>query len=259
MDYHALIAFLSELAANNNKPWFEENRSTYEHLRGGWIALVGQVIDGISQFDPAVGIVSPKDALFRINRDIRFSKDKSPYKTTFSAAICPQGRHSGMPVYYFQINAAGELLIAGGLYRPERDKLNRIRQYIAEHPELLDAVLADPDFAATFGEISGDRLTRPPQGYDEDTLGIEFIKLKSFTAGIQPARWIERGDALVNDIVAAFQDLFPLIRWSREALGGVDGATGEKPPVTLDGLLSRVADENVHREVSTGPAMGKEL
>jgi uncharacterized protein (TIGR02453 family) len=222
MDFPALVAFLGALSGNNNKPWFEANRPTYEHLRGQWIALVGQVIDGVSRFDPSVGIVSPKDALFRINRDIRFSQDKSPYKTTFSAAICPQGRNSGMPAYYFQVNEAGTLLIAGGLYYPERDNLNRIRQYIAEHPERLEAVLADPAFAATFGAIGGDSLKRPPQGYDEDTPGIEFIKLKSFAAMTEPEGWMERGNAVSDDIVTAFRALFPLIRWSRDALSRGD-------------------------------------
>ena len=155
MDFPALITFLSELALNNSKPWFEEHRPTYERLRGEWLAFVGQIIDGISRFDPSVGIVSPKDALFRINRDVRFSKDKSPYKTTFSAAICPQGRSSGWPAYYFQVNEAGALFIGGGVWMPEPTILGQIRLHIAEHPERLFAVLADPAFAATFGTIDG--------------------------------------------------------------------------------------------------------
>jgi uncharacterized protein (TIGR02453 family) len=220
MDFADLIAFLSELALNNNKPWFEEHRATYERLRGDWLAFVGQVIAGIAQFDPSVGIVSPKDALFRINRDVRFSKDKRPYKTTFSAAICPQGRNSGLPSYYFHITEAGVLLIAGGVYMPEPTILGRVRQHIAEHPERLSAVLADPAFATTFGTIGGERLKRPPQGYDENTPGIEFIKLKSFTVGIEPEGWLTRGHNLADEIVAACRAMFPLIRWLRTALTG---------------------------------------
>ena len=163
MDFPALITFLSGLALNNDKPWFEEHRPAYEQLRGEWLAFVGQIIDGISRIDPSVGIVSPKDALFRINRDVRFSKDKSPYKTTFSAAICPQGRSSGLPAYYFQVNEAGALFIGGGVWMPEPTILGQIRRHIAEHPEQLSAVLADPAFAATFGTIEGERLKRPPR------------------------------------------------------------------------------------------------
>ena len=220
MDFPALIAFLSELALHNNKPWFEEHRSTYERLRDEWLAFVGQVIDGSSQFDPNVGVVSPRDALFRINRDIRFSPDKRPYKTTFSAAICPQGRSSGLPAYYFQINEAGGLLIAGGVHMPAPAMLGEIRQHVAEHPERLAAVLADPAFAAVYGTIDGERLKRPPQGYDEQTPGIEYIKLKSFTAGIEPEGWLARADNLADEIAAAFRALYPLIRWLRQALTG---------------------------------------
>jgi uncharacterized protein (TIGR02453 family) len=222
VDFPELIAFLSELAIHNEKPWFEEHRSTYERLRSEWLWFVGEVIVGTAQFDPNVGIVSPKDALFRINRDIRFSADKRPYKTTFSAAICPQGRSSGQPAYYFQINEAGVLLIAGGVHMPGPAILGRIRQHIAERPERLSAVLADPAFAAVYGTIDGERLRRPPQGYDEGTPGIEFIKLKSFTAGIEPEGWLARADGLADEISAAFRALHPLIRWLREALAGRD-------------------------------------
>jgi uncharacterized protein (TIGR02453 family) len=224
VDFPALIAFLSALALHNNKPWFAEHRPTYERLRDEWLGFVGQVIDGTSRFDPSVGIVSPKDALFRINRDGRFSADKRPYKTTFSAAICPQGRSSGLPAYYFQISEAEVLLIAGGVHMPAPPILGQIREYIAEQPERLAAVLADPTFAAVYGTIEGERLKRPPQGYDEQTPGIEFIKLKSFTAGFEPEGWLARADnlTLASEIVAAFQALFPPIRWLREALTGRD-------------------------------------
>jgi uncharacterized protein (TIGR02453 family) len=220
VDFPALITFLSELAVHDNKPWFDAHRPTYERLRDDWLAFVDQVIASTAQFDPDVGIVSPKDALFRIHRDVRFSPDKRPYKTTFSAAICPQGRNSGLPAYYFQINEAGGLLIAGGVHMPESKILARIRDHIAQHPERLAAVLADPDFARVFRTIDGERLKRPPQGYDETTPGIQFIKLKSFTAGIEPSGWLARGDGLAGEIVAAFRALYPLIRWLREALTG---------------------------------------
>jgi uncharacterized protein (TIGR02453 family) len=235
VDFSALIDFLSELAMHNNKPWFEAYRPAYERLRDEWLIFVGQVIDGTAQFDPNVGIVSPKDALFRINRDIRFSPDKRPYKTTFSAAICPQGRSSGLPAYYFQVNEAGGLLIAGGVHMPGSSILGQIRQHIAEHPERLAAVLADPAFAAVYGTIDGERLKRPPQGYDEQTPGIEYIKLKSFTAGIEPEGWLARADDLADEIAATFRALYPLIRWLREALTGRDDP-GYLSPQELDRL-----------------------
>jgi uncharacterized protein (TIGR02453 family) len=220
MDFDALISYLGELALNNNKPWFDEHRATYERLRGDWLVFVGQVIPGIAQFDSAVSIVSPKDTMFRINRDVRFSKDKSPYRTTFSAAICPQGRSSGLPAYYFHITEAAELLIAGGIYMPQPGILGQIRKYIAEYPDRLSAVLVDPDFAATFGAIEGERLKRPPHGYNENTPGIEYIKLKSFTASVTPQGWLAPQVALPDEIGRTCRAMFPLIRWLREALTG---------------------------------------
>jgi len=240
MNFPALLAFLSDLAANNNKAWFEGNRATYQHLRGEWMDFVQEVIDGIAQFDPTVAIVSPKDALFRVNRDVRFSKDKSPYKTTFSAAICPQGRSSGLPAYYFQVNEAGALFIGGGVWMPEPAILGRIRQHIAEQPERLSAVLADPAFAATFGKIDGDRLKRPPQGYDETTPGIEFIKLKSFIASVEPVGWLDRADNLASEIVEMYQAMFPLMQWLRAALTG-SSDLGYLSPQEVDRLLGITA------------------
>ncbi|MGE5603896.1 MAG: DUF2461 domain-containing protein [Nitrososphaerales archaeon] len=220
MDFDALVSYLAELALNNNKPWFDEHRPIYERLRGDWLAFVGQVIPGIAQFDPPVTIVSPKDSMFRINRDVRFSKDKTPYKTSFSAAICPQGRSSGLPSYYFHITEAAELMIAGGIYMPQPDILGQIRKYIAGYPDRLSAVLADPAFARTFGTIDGERLKRPPQGYDETTPMIDYIKLKSFTAGVTPQGWLARQATLAGEIVTTCRAMFPLIRWLREALTG---------------------------------------
>ena len=235
MEFTALTAYLAELAYNNNKPWFEEHRATYDRLRGEWLEFVGQVIAGIAQFDPTVSVISPKDALFRINRDVRFSKDKTPYKTTFSAAICPQGRNSGRPAYYFHVTEAAELMIGGGVWMPEPAILAQIRKFIAEHPERLTEVLGDPAFTTTFGTIQGERLKRPPQGYDETTPGIEYIKLKSFTVSFVPEGWLSREAGLAGEIVTGFREMLPLIRWLRVALTG-SSELGYLSPQDIDRL-----------------------
>lgn len=240
MNFPALLTFLSDLAANNNKAWFEENRATYQRLRAEWMDFIQKVIDGIAQFDPTVAVVSPKDALFRVNRDVRFSKDKSPYKTTFSAAICPQGRNSGLPLYYCHVTEAGALLVAGGVYMPDSKTLDLIRRFTTEHPERLAAVLADPAFAARFGSIGGARLKRPPRGYDETTPGIEFIKLKSFIASVEPTGWLEHPDNLAGEIMETYRAMFPLILWLRAALAGVNDL-GYLSPQEVDRLLGITA------------------
>jgi uncharacterized protein (TIGR02453 family) len=113
-----LIRFLAELEENNNRAWFVMNKPRYDILRAEFLELTTQLIADISKFDPAIAACNPKKALFRINRDIRFSHDKSPYKTHFSAAITASGlkkpSQGGGPAYYFHIDGSGTLLVAGG-------------------------------------------------------------------------------------------------------------------------------------------------
>ena len=235
MDFPALITFLSELALNNNKPWFEEHRPAYEQLRGEWLAFVGQVIDGISQFDPSVGIVSPKDALFRINRDVRFSKDKRPYKTTFSAAICPQGRSSGLPAYYFQIDEAGALFIGGGVWMPEPTILGQIRQHIAEHPERLSAVLADPGFRGHLRDDRRGAAQAAAPGLRRNDAGHRVHQAQELHRRHRAEGWLVRADDLADEIVVAFRAMFPLIGWLRAALTG-SSDLGYLSPQEIDRL-----------------------
>ena len=125
MNASALVSFLQELADNNNKAWFDAHRSQYQALRQEFTDLVGKVIAGIGAVDEAVLELDLAKCMFRINRDVRFSRDKSPYKTQFSAAIGPQGRSTNLPAYYFQIDAAGNLFLGLALYLVETPELPR--------------------------------------------------------------------------------------------------------------------------------------
>ena len=134
-----LRSFLSELADNNNRAWFVMNKPRYDILRAEFLQLVTELIAGIGQFDPAIIGCEPKKALFRINRDVRFAHDKSPYKTTFSASILPSGRkkpsEGGGPAYYFQLDGNGRLFYACGEYMPPSDRLKAIRERIVTDPD----------------------------------------------------------------------------------------------------------------------------
>ena len=134
-----------------------------------------------AELDEGVRWKDPKDCLFRIYRDVRFSNNKSPYKTTFSAYISEQNRRGGPPGYYLEVDEKGTMLAAGGIWMPEAaESLARLRDSIAEHPQRLEKVLRSRGFRKTFGDLQGDRLTRPPRGYTDDTPLIEYIKLKSY-------------------------------------------------------------------------------
>lgn len=219
MNTRELVNYLEGLAENNNRAWFAMNKPSYDILRGEFTALVARVIEGTAKFDPAVAGQDPKKAQFRINRDIRFSKDKSPYKTHFSAVIAPGGKKDPGSHYYFHIDHAGKLLVAGGCYMPPPEVLAKIRADIAGRPQRFARLLRQKAMWAHFGGFAEEgKLARPPKGYGVDTPHIEYIKQKSFIAWTEtPVRGMD-GDALTRDIVAGFRRALPLVAWLREAV-----------------------------------------
>ncbi|MFN8499954.1 MAG: DUF2461 domain-containing protein [Anaerolineae bacterium] len=149
------------------------------------------------------------------------SKDKSPYKTQFSAAISDAGKNGYSPAYYFQVNHEGQLFIGGGVYMPDTERLNRVRAYIATFPRRLQEVLDDATFKATFETLDGPRLTRPPKGYDETTPMLDMVKLKSFTVGRDADARTLDDETAAPLIVDTFRAMYPFIGWLRDALGDI--------------------------------------
>lgn len=176
------LQFLRDLSENNHKEWFHDNKKVYQAAKNDFYELVAETITNIGQFDPNVNGLLPKKCVFRINRDIRFSKNKSPYKTNFGAAMARGGRKSPYGGYYLHIEPTGESFLAGGMYRPESKYLKMIRQEIDYNiSSFLDVVEAE-NFKKHFGEIQGDRVKTSPQGYKRDHEHIYYIRLKSFLA-----------------------------------------------------------------------------
>ncbi len=185
MHLPALISYLQGLRENNNKAWFVMNKPAYDILRAEFIALVAEVLVALSKSDPRIAGVDPKKALFRIYRDIRFSHDKTPYKTHFSASIADGGVKHWGPMYYLQIDADGRLHLGAGCYLPPRDVLARLRAHVVADHRGLARVMKNKRFVATFGALNqDDRLARLPKGFDADMPGIErigeLLRLKSF-------------------------------------------------------------------------------
>ncbi|PIB36809.1 hypothetical protein BFP72_16075 [Reichenbachiella sp. 5M10] len=179
MGLSGVIEFLTELSHNNNKEWFDANRKRYEACRATFISLVGELIEGIAAFDPSVIGVDPRKCVFRINRDIRFAKDKTPYKTNFGALIGEQGKKTEGTGYYIHI-APGHHFIGGGMYKPQPDSLANIRQEIDYNGASLKEILDEPDFKQTFGQVRGEQLKTAPKGYPKDHPMIEILRYKSF-------------------------------------------------------------------------------
>jgi uncharacterized protein (TIGR02453 family) len=221
MHIRDLTRFLEELSENNNRAWFVMNKPRYDILRAEFLELVTALIADLGKFDPAVAGCNPKKALFRINRDIRFANDKSPYKTTFSAALSASGlkkpSQGGGPVYYFQIDADGKLMVAGGEYLPPPNRLRAIRQNIIADAAGFGKVLKSKKIKETFGGLQEEgKLTRPPKGFDADAPHIEYIKLKSFIVWKETSLKKKIPADLKKELVAGFKDTWPLINWLRQ-------------------------------------------
>ena len=174
------LQFLNKLRENNNREWFRAHKNDYEAARRDVEQLVSFLIPAIREFDPRIGNLTAGQCMFRIYRDIRFSKDKTPYKTYFGSYMAPGGRKSPLCGYYLHLEP-GNYLLAGGAYHPVGENLRNIRSEIYAHLEEFIQILEEPDFRQTFGQIVGDRLKRPPKGFQADTPGIEYLKMKDFT------------------------------------------------------------------------------
>jgi len=167
--------FLNQIKINNNRPWFEKNRSAYENARSEYLSFVTKLLDGIRKIEK-IPEKEPVKYIQRIYRDIRFSKDKTPYKTFFSSII-ERGPENRKCPLYIQIQP-GRSMIGGGIWDPAPETLKKIRQEIDYNGAGLKKIINSINFIKYFKEISGSRLARPPKGYEADNPNIEFLKFK---------------------------------------------------------------------------------
>ncbi|GAB5418035.1 MAG: DUF2461 domain-containing protein [Crocinitomicaceae bacterium] len=172
------ITFLEDLQKNNNRDWFQENKPTYEKNHKEVISFADDVLARLNEHD-VIETASGKKSLFRIYRDVRFSKDKSPYKTHWSGGFKRAGklRRGG---YYFHIQPGGNSMVGGGFWAPNKEDLQRIREEIATDASELRAILSDKTFVETFGTLEGDQLKRAPKGFDPDHKDIDLLRYKQF-------------------------------------------------------------------------------
>lgn len=175
------LDFLKDLGINNNREWFEANRTRYEAARSQFEEFVQACIKEISSFDPLLKGLEARSCIFRLNRDTRFSHDKSPYKTNFGAFIVRGGKKSSdrFAGYYLHLEP-GSCMVAGGAYMPPSPWLNAIREKIAENPSDLTRIINSKTFKDAFGEITGEKLKTAPKGFPKDHPAVELLKHKSF-------------------------------------------------------------------------------
>lgn len=175
------IGFLKKLKKNNNTPWMHAHKEEYLGAKKEFEFLVQELIFRIGEWDSRLSHLEPKQCIFRLNRDVRFSDNKKPYKENFGAFMAYGGKKSGLPGYYLNIDPTN-FFVAGGIWMPEADKLLKIRRYILEHGDELEKILKDKKFKKLFGSLSTEAsLKRAPKGFPADHPYGEFLKLKSFT------------------------------------------------------------------------------
>jgi len=212
------LDFLITLKKNNNREWFQANKSWYEAAKKDFTGFIDLLAIAIQKFDPDIGQVNSREAMFRIYRDVRFSKDKSPYKTNFGAFIVPGGKKSGLAGYYFHIEP-GDCFLAGGIYMPSPDILKKVRREIYENIEEFLSIIENKEFLDYFGEIWGERLVNPPAGYSKEFKHIDLLKYKSYTVIHQIPEENLFENRLLEIIINGFRLLYPFNRFINYAIG----------------------------------------
>jgi uncharacterized protein (TIGR02453 family) len=209
----ATITFLKKLKANNAKEWMDANRDAYLDAKADFETFTAALLQAVAKNDPSIAHLQPKDCTFRINRDVRFSKNKDPYKTNMACYITRGGKKSSFAGYYCHVEP-GKAFMAGGIWMPEPIVLKKLRQEIDYNFADFQKIVKGKKFVSTFGDLErteGVMLSRPPKGYEVDNPAIEYLKMKSFIATVPLDDNILTDKGLVKHLAGLFAQLKPFI------------------------------------------------
>jgi uncharacterized protein (TIGR02453 family) len=213
--------FLSDLKKNNYKIWFDENRPAYENARNDFLSFSQNIISGIAEFDINIALadLEAKKCITRLNRDIRFSKDKSPYKTNFFLIINQGGKNSNFASYFLQLQP-NNIFAGGGVYMPEPPDLLKLRQKIEQNLDNLKAIIENPNFINTFREglETPDKLAKPPKGFNASSPAIEYLKMKGFFAKKDLSDAELQNEKAVENLLKDFAAAKPLVDFLNSVL-----------------------------------------
>lgn len=216
------LKFLKDLKKNNNKSWFDANRKQYESAKADFAAFIQSVIDAHGKKDAGIAHLQAKDCMFRINRDVRFSKDKSPYKTNMGAFINSGGKKSNLAGYYFHLEPGGAFT-GGGMYMPMPPDLAKVRQEIDYNFANFKKIISSKKFKNVYGDLDRDAeylLSRVPKGYEPTNAAADYLKLKSFVAVIKISDTDLLSKNLLKQTLTAFEALQPMLVFLNEAVAG---------------------------------------
>lgn len=213
------LLFLKKLKKNNNRTWFEKHKHEYEeYLKLPMQSFVFALQPYFTTFAPEFDL-SPKRSLFRIYRDVRFSSDKTPYKTHIAAHFVLRGKEKGFvgSGYYFHIEP-GEVFVGGGIYMPDSDQLKGIRKALVQRSDEFLSIVNEQSFKKRFGKIEGDKLQHIPKGFDESHPMSEWLKLKQFFVGKSLVETMCYKASLVEKISDICRDADPLVKFLNRAV-----------------------------------------
>jgi uncharacterized protein (TIGR02453 family) len=212
------LRFLINLERNNNREWFQANKKAFDAAQENITAFTGYLIGEIGKFDGEVANLDPRSCVFRIYRDVRFSKDKSPYKTNLGTYISAGGRKSMRPGYYFHLQP-GASFVAGGKHLPDGGECLKIRNAIADKTVAFLKIIDKKSFREAFGEMRGDKLKAAPRGFDAEHKAIEYLKLREFMAfaELHDDKFLTSAE-FPKYLVGLMKEMYPLVAFLRKAL-----------------------------------------
>lgn len=206
------------MTENNNREWFAENKERYETAKADVLSFIDQLIPQLASIDPAFSLETPsKRCLLRIYRDVRFSKNKDPYKNNYGIFFAVRGKGVNEPGYYLHIQP-GACFFAAGLWMPEAGVLKKIREEIDYNTTEFSDIIEAANFKDTFQLSQEDKLKKAPKGYEPEHPQIELLKLKSFIATfpIKDEEFLKPG--IVDKLKKAFQNVYPFVVFLRNAV-----------------------------------------
>ena len=214
----SITGFLKEISKNNNREWYHANKDKYTRAKADFENFVNIAIHEIGKFDDQIDTISAKDSIFRIYRDTRFSKDKTPYKTNMGAFIAKGGRKRGYAGYYIHIDPAGSFL-AGGIYMPSSPVLKLLRQEIYNYSDEFRKIINDKSFELHFnGLIEDNKLKGAPRGFPKDFEDIDLLKYTSYTVFKNIPDDKIKNPEFIQEVIKVFKVMKPFNHFLNRAI-----------------------------------------
>lgn len=219
MDFSIVLKFLKNLSKNNDRAWFEKNKPKYLEAKDNFDQFVAALLTELVEFDESLANLDPKKITFRIYRDVRFSKNKAPYKSNMSAGISPRGKMVDEPGVYVHIQPNNKSFIAAGLWMPQPEPLGKIRQEIDYNGKILEKIMADKKFKKMYGEFEPEgSLKNVPKGYEKEHPHGEWLKLKSFVVSRAFTDAEVMDKKFMKNVIESYKTAKPLNDFLKEAI-----------------------------------------